>query len=328
MADPTSSPTSDSSLEASGAAGPGVSAEAPDQELVLTPPLRANSTLAAGMQAFDEYMLRKGFSENTIKAFRNDLKILAGFMESDVKLYQISTQNLEDYLAWMQSERNVPCSAKTLARRITSIKVFFGWLHGIGVLGTDPAEPVAQQPARPPLPTILRDQDVSRLVRAAQDYLWSRHNPDARPYLLVSLLLQTGIKKAECSRLLVTDFNFERPQAPEVTIRYEGEEQAHKNRILALNQTITPVFNQYMDQYKPADFLFDCTPRNLEYVLDEVGQKAGIRNIQVGFEALRWTCAVRDYRTGMPEERLRLKLGLSKISWRETREKIFQLAGR
>ena len=199
-------------------------------------------------------MLRKGFSENTIKAFRNDLKILSGFMESDVKLYQISTQNLEDYLAWMQSERNIPCSAKTLARRITSIKVFFGWLHGIGVLGTDPAEPVAQQPARPPLPVILRDQDVSRLVRAAQDYLWSRHSPDARPYLLVSLLLQTGMKKAECSRLLVTDFNFERPQAPEVTIRYAGEEQAHKNRILALNQTITPVFNQYVDQYKPDRF--------------------------------------------------------------------------
>ena len=130
-----------------------VDTDAAEQDMTLTPPLRANSTLAAGIAAFDEYMLRKGFSENTIKAFRNDLKILSGFMESDVKLYQISTQNLEDYLAWMQSERKVPCSAKTLARRITSIKVFFGWLHGIGVLGTDPAEPVAQQPAACPCPS-------------------------------------------------------------------------------------------------------------------------------------------------------------------------------
>jgi hypothetical protein len=36
-----------------------------------------------------------------------------------------------DYLAWMQNERHAPCSAKTLARRITSLKVLFGWLHGI-----------------------------------------------------------------------------------------------------------------------------------------------------------------------------------------------------
>ena len=47
---------------------------------------------------------------------------------------------------------------------------------------------------------------------------------------------------------------------------------------------------------------------------------------QVGFEALRWTAAVRDFRTGTSEEQLRKKMGLSKISWRETREKIYQLA--
>lgn len=300
----------------------------PHDDAALPPPLRADSTLTAALTAFDEYMLRKGFSDNTIKAFRNDLKIFAGFMDGGTRLHQISTQHLELYLNWMQTERGAPCSAKTLARRITSLKVLFGWLHGIGVLGTDPAEPVAQQPARPPLPTILRDQEVSRLIRAAQDYLWDRRNPDSRPYLLVSLLLQTGMKKAECARLLVTDVDISQPQAPEVAVRYVEEEHAHKNRLLALNPTIAPVLNQYLDQYKPEQVLFDCTPRNLEYVLEEVGDKAGIRSVQVGFETLRWTCAVRDYRNGMPEERLRQKLGLSKISWRETREKIFQLAGR
>jgi integrase/recombinase XerD len=113
-----------------------------------------------------------------------------------------------------------------------------------------------------------------------------------------------------------------------VVIRYQEEESSHKNRIISLHPTIVPAVNQYVEQYKPEQFLFECTPRNLEYVLDEVGQKAGIRTVQVGFETLRWTCAVRDYRNGMPEERLRQKLGLSKISWRETREKIFKLAGR
>jgi integrase/recombinase XerD len=62
--------------------------------------------------------------------------------------------------------------------------------------------------------------------------------------------------------------------------------------------------------------------------LDEVGTRANIRSTQVGFETLRWTCAVRDFRMGMPEERLREKLGLSKISWRETRDKIYRLTGR
>ena len=150
-------------------------------ELPLPPPLRADSSLRAAIAAFDEYMLRKGFSDNTIKAFRNDLKIVLTFLGGDTRLLEITTRRLEEFLDWMQHSRGKSCSAKTLARRITTLKVFFGWLHGIGVLGSDPAQPVLQQPARTPLPTILRDEEVNRLLRAAQDYLFDRKRPDARP---------------------------------------------------------------------------------------------------------------------------------------------------
>lgn len=301
-----------------------------DAQPNLPPPLRADSTLSAAAVAFDEFMLRKGFSDNTIKAFRNDLKIVLGYLGAQAALHTISTRDLESYLAWMQFERGRSCSAKTLARRITTLKVFFGWLHGIGVLGTDPAEPVVQQPARTPLPTILRDEEVARLQRAAQDYLFDPKSPDARPYLLVNLLLQTGIKKAECSRLLVEDITLgdgDDSASPAITVRYADEQHAHKNRRLPLAAGIVPTLRRYLDDYKPATYLFECTPRNLEYVLDEVGTRANIRSTQVGFETLRWTSAVRDFRTGMPEEQLREKMGLSKISWRDTRDKIYRLTG-
>jgi len=303
-------------------------AAAAQSERELAPPLRADSTLSAAVTAFDEYMVRKGFSENTIKAFRNDLKIVIEFLNGDTRLHQITTQHLEDFLNWMQSERGKPCSAKTLARRITTIKVFFGWVHGIGVIGSDPAEPVVQQPARTPLPNILNNEEVGRLVRTAQDYLWNRAKPDARPYLLVNLLLQTGIKKAECGRLLIADIDVSQPQSPEMHVRYTEERHAHKNRSMALHPNIVPALEQYLAEYKPEQFLFECTPRNLEYVLDEIGEKARITHTQVGFETLRWTSAVRDFKMGVPEDRLRQKMGLSKISWRETREKIFQLANK
>ncbi|MBX3015125.1 MAG: site-specific integrase [Caldilineaceae bacterium] len=294
----------------------------------LPPPLRADSTLAAAVVAFDEYMVRKGFSENTIKAFRNDLKIVQDFLGQETYLHQVNTQHLHDFLEWLQYDRGKPCSAKSLARRITTIKVFFGWLHGIGVLGTDPAEPVMQQPARTPLPTILQEDEIDNLIFTAHSYLEDGNKPDARPALLVNLLLQTGMKKAECARLLMSDLAPARDAATlEVIVRYPEERHAHKNRSMTLDGTLVPVLQQYVEQYKPTNFLFECTPRNLEYVLDEVGRKAEINHTQVGFETLRWTCAVRDFRQGVPEDRLRQKMGLSKISWRETREKILRLTG-
>jgi integrase/recombinase XerD len=291
-------------------------------------PLRSNSSLEDAIREFDGYMLGKGFSDNTVKAFRNDLKILKEFMDGSAVIRQISTKHLNEFLEWLQFGRGKPCSAKTLARRITTLKVFFSWLHDSGVLGTDPAEAIVQHSVRTPLPTILHDDEVNRLLRTAQDYLWDRKKPDARPYVLVSLLIQTGIKKSECAKLLIDDFDLSRPSAPQVNIRYEDPRYAHKNRQLDLHPSFVPPLRQYLKQYEPETFLFECTPRNLEYVLDEVGRKAGIKRIQVGFETLRWTSAVRDFRTGMPEEQLRQKMGLTKISWRDTRDKIFRLAGK
>ena len=299
----------------------------PSAAPAMTPPLRADSTLVAAVVAFDEYMVRKGFSENTIKAFRNDLKIVQDFLGRDTRLHQVNTQHLHDFLDWLQHGRGKPCSAKSLARRITTIKVFFGWLHGIGVIGTDPAEPVVQQPARTPLPVILEETAIENLLSTAQAYLSDEAKPDARPYLLVNLLLETGMKKAECARLLISDVDLSGADAIEITVRYPDERHAHKNRSMTVDGELAPIVQQYLDQYKPENFLFECTPRNLEYVLDEVGRKAEIHHTQVGFETLRWTSAVRDFRKGVPEERLRQKMGLSKISWRETREKILRLTG-
>lgn len=292
------------------------------------PPLRAHSALGEAAQAFDDYMAGKGFSQNTIKAFRNDLKILREFMDDSAILRQISHTHLNEFLEWMQSERGKPCSAKTLARRITTLKVFFGWLHETGVLGTDPAEDIVQHSVRPPLPNILTDDEVQRLMRACQDWLWDREKADARPYVLVSLLLQTGMKKAECANLLIEDLNISRPRAAEVQVRYADSRYAHKNRSIPLSANLIPPLEQYLQAYKPEKFLFECTPRNLEYVLEEAGSRARIRRIQVGFETLRWTSAVRDFRTNMPEDQLRHKLGLSKISWRDTYDKIQRLANR
>lgn len=300
----------------------------------LTPPLRADSTLEAGIAAYKEYMLRKGFRENTIKAFLNDLKILVGYSGPKARLLTITTARLNEFLDWLQRGRDNPdgkkveCKPKTLARRITTLKNFFGWLHGIGVIATDPAEPIVQISVRTPLPQILNEGELGKLFGAAQDFLFDRKQADPRPYLLVHLLLQTGMKKAECAKLLIEDIDVSNPHAPTVSIRYEEESQSHKNRTLGLHPNLVPVLNQYLQKYKPENFLFPCTPRNLEYVLDDVGKRAGIKRVQVGFETLRWTAAVRDYRNGVSEEQLRQKMGLTKISWRDTGEKIHQLTNR
>jgi integrase/recombinase XerD len=149
--------------------------------------------------------------------------------------------------------------------------------------------------------------------------------PDARPHMLVTLLLQTGIKKGECVALTPADVDRSDPSSPFLWVRYTNPRLRYKERKINLDREWLPVYEEYILQRRPVETIFDCTARNLEYVLRDVAQAAGVPRKKVSFEALRWTCAVSDFRAQMDHERLRQKLGLSRISWRETSSRLQQL---
>jgi integrase len=143
--------------------------------------------------------------------------------------------------------------------------------------------------------------------------------------LLVTLLLATGIKKSECMGIQLEHIDLSDPNEPAAWIRYQSPRHLHKERKLKLDRKWPQVFEEYRQQYKVEQTLFNCTARNLEYVLADVSRLAGLPK-QLSFEMLRWTCAVRDRQGGMKEETLRHKLGLSTITWHDTWPKIEKLA--
>jgi site-specific recombinase XerD len=289
-------------------------------------PLTRTSSLSAGMGAFYDHMRRKGFSDHTVKAFMADLRLLGKYSGLNAPLGRFGNRDLTDFLTWMVEYRGVPCSPKSYGRRVTTLKVFFAWLHEIEVLERDPAVAIPHHPARTPLPRFLYDNQVKKLLATTYDWMVSDDHPDPRPHFLASLLLQTGIKKSECVAITLGDIDRSNPDAPVLYIRYQNPRYRHKERKLALSADLMPALERYLAAYTPHERLFECTPRNLEYVLTEAGERAGL-SVSPSFEALRWTCAVRDFRNGMEADRLRDKLGLSNITWHETVEKLKQLAG-
>jgi integrase/recombinase XerD len=303
-----------------------VASHVPAEQVELT----AATPLHAALGGFREYLDRRDLTENTIKSFLYDLNILGQFIGQSRHVGDVSTKDLKDYIEWLQHGRGVPCNQKSLARRITSLKVFFAWLFETGVLPSDPAAPLVHKPVSTPLPDILFDSQVEQLVATTNLF---RHGdpqgagerkPDARPHLLVTLLLSTGIKKSECMALVLNHLDFSDPAMPAVWIRYGDARHRHKERKLKLPTDWPRVLEEYKAQYTISDKVFPCTARNLEYVLRDVSALAGLK--PVSFEMLRWTCAVRDYQAGMSPEQLRHKLGLSRITWEETGGKIARLA--
>jgi integrase/recombinase XerD len=294
-------------------------------ETKLASHLSTQTPLTTAINSWQAFLVDQGRSPNTIKAFLSDVRLLTTFLPEDITLGRITTKDLNRYFEWMEKERDVPCSPKTLARRITATKSLFRWLHQYGVLVVDPAEKVAQRSAISPLPTVLTREEYDAVLLAADRHRRAT-KPDARPYALVYLLLTTGIKKSETLGIELEHIELEAPNGPQLFVKYASPVNRYKERKLPLTADWIPAYEEYLAQYKPSVKLFPWSPRRLEYLLEDIGNEAGLTK-HLSFDMCRWTFALNDFHAGEEPDKIRQKLGVSKIQWRELFIKLKQLAG-
>ena len=287
--------------------------------------LTTRTLLPTAINGWEMFLQDQGRSHHTVKAFLSDVRLLTQFLAPDKSIGAITTDDLNRFFAWMEKDRGIPCSPKTLSRRITSVKSFFRWLHQYGTLTIDPAEKVLQRSAISPLPQVLTNDEYEAVLLAAD-----RHRrdtkPDARMFALVYLLLTTGIKKSECLGIHVNHVDLNAKNGPHVFIRYASPANRYKERKINLQEDWIVAYKEFVAQYQPTDQVFAWSPRRLEYLLEDIGAEAGLTK-HLSFDMCRWTCALRDYQSGMESDLVRQKLGVSKIQWRELFIKIKKLNG-
>jgi integrase/recombinase XerD len=211
-----------------------------------------------------------------------------------------------------------PPAPKTMARRVTFLKNFFSWLTREGIIREDPSASLVLERPLPPLPELLFDDEIKRLLEAARE--------DSRSLCLIYLVLHAGLKKEEVMGIKLDQIDLSNPQVPLISIHFPSTAaKQHRERRLALPAEFTIILKQYIAKYHPTSVLFDCTDRNLNYILARSVKKAGIKK-RVTLQLLRDCFAVQQLKSGVPPETLREKLGLSDEAWLESREKYRRLA--
>jgi site-specific recombinase XerD len=283
----------------------------------------SQTALPPAINAWVYSLADQGKSPNTIKAFRGDLNLLSSFLPEGTPLMAVTTNNLNGFLQWLSSDRGIPCSPKSLSRRITSLKAFFRWLFQNGRIETDPAEKVVQQSVISPLPEVLTEEEESLVVKAAEN-LSRNKKSDLRPLVLLTLLLETGLKKGECLALEQNHIELNDPAGPCLFVRYASPANRFKERKIEISHDWVTTYKAYLTQYQPMDKVFPWSPRRLEYILEDIGKGAGISK-HLSFDMCRWTCALNDWRSNMEKDKIRQKLGISKIQWREISQKLQSL---
>jgi integrase/recombinase XerD len=290
--------------------------------------LSLDSSLQAAIGAFEKHMDDEGFAVNTQKAFLSDLRLLGRYLGIGQPIGDIATQNLNDFLNWLVYERGVPCSPKSYARRVTTLKVFFGWLYDSHVLLADPSANVIQLSVTSPLASPPTDAEVARALAVTEQWRqegYEGRKPDARPHLLLTLLLETGIKKGEAMAIVPNHVDRSNSEEPFLFVRYKNPRLRYKERKIPISADWLKILDEYLAQYRPQNSLFTCTARNLEYLLGDIAEAAAVDSQKLSFQNLRWYSALVEYRQGGDDTAIRQRLGLSKITWRESKAKLEKL---
>jgi site-specific recombinase XerD len=286
--------------------------------------LSGSSTLVQTIPSWEIYLQDQKKSRFTVKSFLGDMQLFAGYFPSDKTIGGISTGDINNFLNWLQNERRIPCSPKSFARRITTIKSFFRWLSKNGRILVDPAEAVLQHSVISPLPIVLNQQEHEMILNKAIEH---RNNPkpDTRYFALYRLLIATGIKKSECLALHQNHIDLETTRGPYLFVRYSQPGNRYKERKIDLPEDWIEGYKEYLEQYHPVDLVFPWSPRRLEYLLEELCQETQLTK-HLSFDMCRWTCALMDWNANMETDAIRQKMGVSKIQWREVSLKLRQLA--
>lgn len=156
------------------------------------------------IQEFLDYITEeKGYSPNTLAAYRNDLAQFADHIEGRVSSWgEVSRDAIMDYIMAMKGEQEYASS--TVARKVAAIKSFFHYLVSRGELEDDPTATLDSPKVRKRLPKAISPENMERLLaKPAQE-----DSPKAlRDRALLEVLYATGLRVTELISLNVADVN-------------------------------------------------------------------------------------------------------------------------
>ncbi len=196
--------------------------------------------LEAAVEAFLRYLrVERGYSENTIAAYRRDLRqFVARSREAGLTTWEALTEPILDAYLEALSERGY--RATTIARKVSAVRSFLHHLFREGVIAETLADWLHQPRVGRRLPHALTEEEVHRLLEAV-----SGTTPIAlRDAALLQLLYATGMRASEAIALTVDDVDL-----AEGTVRCIGK--GNKERLIPLYERAAESLRRYVEEGRP-----------------------------------------------------------------------------
>lgn len=190
-----------------------------------------------------------GYSPHTVKAYRNDLRSLADYIEAEEPdgergAVDVSVLDLELLRSWLWDRQQRGYAAGTIARSVATVKSFGSWLEQRRVLPGSPASRLQTPKQSRPLPRVLSEQQLDRILERAASRAESGDPGAIRDRAVLELLYATALRVSELCTLPLDGLDL-----ADRTVRVTGK--GNKQRVVPLGAPAAKALGEYLRLARP-----------------------------------------------------------------------------
>jgi integrase/recombinase XerC len=189
------------------------------------------------ISAYTAYLqFEKRYSNHTVQAYQHDLEQFFLFVKSqfgEMLIHQVSHIHIR---SWLAQIKELEISSKSINRKISTLKSFYKFLLKNDLVKLSPMAKIISPKSAKRLPVFVNESNMEQLM---EEPLFTDDFKGKTDKLILELLYQTGMRRAELLGLKINDFDQSNQQ-----LKVLGK--GNKERIIPIQRELSTLIKAYL----------------------------------------------------------------------------------
>jgi integrase/recombinase XerC len=189
------------------------------------------------IQSFVDYLkFEKRYSPHTIISYQSDLRDFFNYLDDTFGKVDLNNINHNQIRSWLAEQKEKGVTAKSLNRKISTLRSFFKYQLKNGKIDNSPVTKVIAPKIKKRLPVFLKEEDIKLLAETLETSSEDWKTLNAR--ILVALFYNTGMRLTELINLKQKQVDYNKS-----LIKVLGK--GNKERIIPLSRETVLMLQEY-----------------------------------------------------------------------------------
>lgn len=192
------------------------------------------------IQSFIDYLkFEKRYSAHTVRSYHDDLVQFFDYLETQFGGIQIKEISQSFVRSWLASLKDEGITARTINRKISTLKSFFKYQLKNSVIGNTPMFNITSPKISKRLPVFIKEKDLADLTKTlkAGTEDWDSLNTK----MLITVFYSTGMRLSELINMKEKQVDFSKKQ-----LKILGK--GNKERIIPAGEELLSTIRDYMNE--------------------------------------------------------------------------------